>query len=185
MKRAVVGTTTAFLVVLAFISACGSDDSSRVTGTAVVAPCPTISAAPTDARVSHDVTGKFTEECVRSIIKQPFVVADLSPDWTRGEFGFSTDEPIDLRVFYEPSDSSRPRVLLEIWPKGQVLPTGGAFTTQAGHQIRLAQSPTGYMASWDLGASFYAVTVLDGDASEDNREVLGAAADSIYSRATN
>jgi len=132
------------LVTISLVSACrsGTPTSDSSPTPALVAECPTpipgAAAAPKKLpALSSDVTGRFTEDCVRSFVGKGFVAPDLSPRYTLNAFGLSVDPPSrDFRIFYEPRSTKDPSVLLQLFAhRADQAGDVSKLTTPAGNVI--------------------------------------------------
>lgn len=171
------------------LSSCG-EGSPRTPDEATpgeIARCPTIIAGTstnTRPATTRNLQGRFSEQCVRGLIDFPFVLPELAPRWKRNSFGFSADQPVELRVFFEPSGSGEPNLVLEIYPARLGLRGGSDhLVTPGGHEIDIGLTSLGLSASWTSGEAFYALQVVNGDRSRENEEIVAFVADAVFSEA--
>ena len=162
-------------------TACGDPASTvktAATSTDVTATCPDVTTAPSNSlpSESRDVIGHFSEECVRGLFGNEFVLPDLEPDWVRTTFGFSTTNPTDLRVFYEPSNG-KPRLLFQIFFKTHSLGGDRSVTTPKGRMIRVGRQLLGYFGYWRLGGLSYGLGILTETSDQIAEAIVSAVAD--------
>lgn len=151
------------------------------------ADCPTWDAEANPKTLpaqSHDITARFSEECVRSFVGEGFVAPDLSPRYTLNAFGLSVDPPSrDFRIFYEPRSTKDPQVLLQLFAhEVYSVPGSSSLTTPGGIVIWVGMGEGGYSGAWSRGDWDYIAVALDTKAKHD--DIMSQIADAVFADAT-
>jgi hypothetical protein len=149
----------------------GSGRPQASLATPTLVPCPTPEFA--------DLTGQFSEECVRQFITWPFRLPSVT-NYLAPVFMFNPKEPGQLTVRYISTRPGGANLLLEILPRGTHTFRGtDDITSPRGHVVHVGPTGGGFEGSWEDQAATYNLAIVGGADSAESRRVIAALADSV------
>ena len=162
--------------------ACGDSRSQTASSTpTTTVACPMPDASAELGAGLTELTGAFSEECVRMFSGEDPVIPDLSPRFQRQGFGLTPDQRSHIRVYYKSTIGSIGGMILEIYPRSVKLSDGNPrVTTPAGNVIRMGVADSvGFEGSFTFRGAYYSLIIPDATDNDESRSAIVSVADAV------